>query len=127
MRLVGAGKEGRLFACEMEGQGRGSVSPLRTRRRNRALGLSKTTLRSRVHVQTVGLNAATKKDRHRAGREVCLLTFLFIGRNRALGLSKTTLRSRVHVQTVGLNAATKKDRHRAGTEVCLSTFLFLGL
>src|SRR5258708_5488693 len=63
----------------MEPQGRGSVSPLRTRRRNRALGLSKTTLRSRVHVQTVGLNAATKKDRHRAGREVCLLTFLFIG------------------------------------------------
>src|SRR6266404_5556951 len=51
----------------MEPQG-GSVSPLRTRRPNRALGLSKTTLRSRVHVQTVGLNAATKKDRHRAGR-----------------------------------------------------------
>src|SRR5713226_7242294 len=52
----------------MEPQGRGSVSPLRTRRRNRALGLRKTTLRSRVHVQTVGLNAETKKDRHRAGR-----------------------------------------------------------
>src|SRR5713101_4517071 len=52
----------------MEPQGRGSVPAFRTRRRNRALGLRKTTLRSRVHVQTVGLNAETKKDRHRAGR-----------------------------------------------------------
>src|SRR5882724_2636728 len=61
----------------MEPQGRGSVSPLRTRRRNRALGLSKTTLRSRVHVQTVGLNAATKKDRYRAGRGALSLDIPF--------------------------------------------------
>src|SRR5271170_5865049 len=63
----------------MEPQGRGSVSPLRTRRRNRILGLRKTTLRLRVHVQPVGLNAETKKDRHRADGETCLLTFPFIG------------------------------------------------
>src|SRR5258708_35543281 len=79
VRLVVSENDWRRHDSQMEPQGRGSVSPARTRRRNRALGLSKTTLRSRVHVQTVGLNAATKKDRHRAGREVCLLTFLFIG------------------------------------------------
>jgi hypothetical protein len=32
-----------------------------------------------VHVQPVGLNAETKKDRHRADGERCLLTFPFIG------------------------------------------------
>jgi len=67
VRLVVSENDWRRHDSEMEPQG-GSVSPLRTRRPNRALGLSKTTLRSRVHVQTVGLNAATKKDRHRAGR-----------------------------------------------------------
>src|SRR5712664_784090 len=90
----------------MEPQGRGSVSPLRTRRRNSALGLSKTTLRSRVHVQTVGLNAATKKDRHRAGREVCLLTFLFIGlfRLRLIGMYGPPPRRKRNLKTpqVGL-------------------------
>ena len=34
---------------------------------------------SRVHVQTVGLNAETKKERHRADGEMFLLTFPFIG------------------------------------------------
>jgi hypothetical protein len=33
----------------------------------------------KVHVQPVGLNAETKKDRHRADGEVFLLTFPFIG------------------------------------------------
>jgi len=61
-------RDRRHHDSEMEPQGKGSVSSLRTRRRNGALGLRKTTLRSRVHVQTVGLNAETKKDRHRAGR-----------------------------------------------------------
>ena len=64
----------------MEPQGRGNVLALRARERNKRLGLRKTTLESRVHVQTVGLNAETKKDRHRADGEKCLLTFLFIGR-----------------------------------------------
>jgi hypothetical protein len=49
--------------------------PLHTRKGNRTLGLSKTTLGGRVHVQPVGLNAETKKDRHRADGERCLLTF----------------------------------------------------
>src|SRR5215470_13191655 len=50
-----------------------------TRTRNRISGLGKTTLGERVHVQTVGLNAETKMERHRAGGEIFLLTFLFIG------------------------------------------------
>ena len=41
-----------------------SFSPLRARRRTMTLGLRKTTLRSRVHVQAVGLNAGIKKNRH---------------------------------------------------------------
>jgi len=51
-----------------------------TKRSTKLRRLSKTTRRSRVHVQMVGLNAETKKCRHRAGGEKCLLTFLFIGR-----------------------------------------------
>jgi hypothetical protein len=51
-----------------------------TKRSTKLRRLSKTTRRSRVHVQTVGLNAETKKCRHRADGEKCLLTFLFIGR-----------------------------------------------
>src|SRR5712691_10843397 len=77
VRLVVSENDWRRHGSEMEPQGRGSVSPLRTRRRNRALGLSKTTLRSRVHVQTVGLKAATKKDRHRAGRGALSLDIPF--------------------------------------------------
>ena len=45
----------------MEPQGRGSVSPIRTTKRNRTLGRRKSTLGSRVHVQTVRLNAENKK------------------------------------------------------------------
>ena len=41
----------------MEPQGRGSGPALHTPERNKRLGLRKTTLESRVHVQTVGLNA----------------------------------------------------------------------
>jgi hypothetical protein len=41
----------------MEPQGRGNVPALHTPERNKRLGLRKTTLESRVHVQTVGLNA----------------------------------------------------------------------
>jgi hypothetical protein len=44
----------------MEPQGRGNVPALHTPERNKRLGLRKTTLESRVHVQTVGLNAETK-------------------------------------------------------------------
>ena len=67
---------------DMEPQRRGSVPPLHTRKGNTTLGLSKTTLGGGVHVQPVGLNAETKKDRHRADGERCLLTFPFIGHVR---------------------------------------------
>jgi hypothetical protein len=78
VRLVRFRKRMRRHDWEMEPQGRGSVSPLYKRRRNRTLRLRKTTRESRVHVQTVGLNAE-KIFRHRAEGEILLLTFLFIG------------------------------------------------
>jgi len=55
--------------------------PFRVTKRSTALRrLRKTTRRSRVHVQTVGLNAETKKCRLPADGEKCLLTFpAFIG------------------------------------------------
>src|SRR5258708_4829651 len=60
-------------------QGGRKISSFRvTKRSTKRCRLSKTT-RSRVHVQTVGLNAETKKCRHRADGEECLLTFPFIG------------------------------------------------
>jgi hypothetical protein len=68
VRLVVSENDWRRHDREMEPQRRGSVSPLRTQRPNRATRLRRTTLRSRVHVQTVGLNAETKTDRHRAVR-----------------------------------------------------------
>ena len=56
------------------------MSPFRvTERSTKLRRLRKTTRRSRVHVQTVGLNAETKKDRHRAAGEKFVLTFPFIG------------------------------------------------
>ena len=72
---------------EMEPHGRGSVSLLRTRRRNTALGLRKTTLRVGVHVQTVGLNAKTNGAGIEPKGEIFLLTFLFIGLLRSSVLS----------------------------------------
>jgi hypothetical protein len=63
----------------MEPQGRGNVPARHTPERNKRLGLRKTTLESRVHVQTVGLNAETKKCRHRAEGELFVLTFPLIG------------------------------------------------
>src|SRR5215472_4020731 len=44
----------------MEPQGRTIASPFHTRRRSNTFHPSKTTLRIRVHVQAVGLNAKTK-------------------------------------------------------------------
>src|SRR5580692_9402296 len=72
---------------DMKPQRRGSVPPLHPRKRNRTLALSKTTLGVKVHVHPVGLNAETKKDRHRADGEVFLLTFPFIGLVRFARLS----------------------------------------
>jgi len=66
----------------MEPQGRTIDSPFRTRRKSKTLCLEKATLRVRDYVQTVGLNAETKKDRHRAEGEIFVLTFPFIGSYR---------------------------------------------
>src|SRR6516164_5339200 len=52
----------------MEPQERRIDSPSHMRRRTKTFRLGKTTLRGSVHVQTVGLDAETKKDRHRAKR-----------------------------------------------------------
>jgi hypothetical protein len=77
----------------MEPQGRGNVLALRARERNKRLGLRKTTLESRVHVQTVGLNAETKKCRHRAEEETFLLTFPLTGLLRLPRQSRLCSRS----------------------------------
>jgi hypothetical protein len=55
-----------------------------TRRQSKTPCLEKTTLRVRDYVQTVGLNAETKKYRHRADGEICLLTFPYIGLYRLM-------------------------------------------
>src|ERR1700730_15672301 len=71
----------------MEPPGGRRISPFRvTKRSTKLCRLSKTT-RSRVHVQTVGLNAETKRCRHRADGEECLLTFPFIGQVRKESLN----------------------------------------
>src|SRR5215467_7287395 len=78
-RLVVSENDGRRHNSEMEPQGRTIASPSRTRRQSKTLCLEKTTLRRRDYVQTVGLNAETKKDRHRAEGEIFVLTFPLIG------------------------------------------------
>src|SRR5713101_3225092 len=64
----------------MEPQGRGNVPALQAPERNKRLGLSKTTLESRVHVQT---SWAECRDKKSFGTEpkgkIFLLTFPFIG------------------------------------------------
>jgi hypothetical protein len=71
--------EWRRHNKEMEPQGRGSVSPLYTRRRNRTLDLRKTTLKESEHVKNNWAECRKKQFRHRADGDVFLLTFLFIG------------------------------------------------
>ena len=68
----------RRHHSKMEPQLGGRVSPFRVTKRSNDF-LRKTTRRSRVPVQTMGLNAETKKCRHRADGKFCLLTFLFLG------------------------------------------------
>src|SRR5438132_14224907 len=64
----------------MEPQGRGNVPARHTPERNKRLGLRKTTLESRGHVQTSWAECPRqKKFRHRAEGEIFLLTFPFIG------------------------------------------------
>jgi hypothetical protein len=77
VRLDVSENEWRRHNKDMEPQRRGSVPPLHPWKLKRTLDLNKTTLGVGVHVQPVGLNAETKKDRHRADGEKCLLTFPF--------------------------------------------------
>src|SRR5580692_8410659 len=70
--------DGAVTTVEMEPQAGRTLSPIHTTKLSNGF-LKKTTRRSRVHVQTIGLNAETKKLRHRADAALCLLTFPFIG------------------------------------------------
>ena len=66
----------RRHHSKMEPQLGGTVSPFRVTKPSNDF-LRKTTRRSRVPVQTMGLNAETKKCRHRADGKFCLLRFPF--------------------------------------------------
>jgi hypothetical protein len=66
----------RRHHSKMEPQLGGRVSPFRGTKPSNDF-LRKTTRRSRVPVQTMGLNAETKKCRHRADGKFCLLRFPF--------------------------------------------------
>jgi len=77
VRVVCFKKRWRRHNSEMEPLA-GRISPFRVTKRSNDF-LRKTTRRSNVHVQTIGLNGETKKCRHRASGDVCLLTFPFIG------------------------------------------------
>ena len=64
---------GAVTNTEMEPQGRTIDASFRTRRQSKTLCLEKTTRRVRDYVQAVGLNAATKKGRHRPdGEKLCI-------------------------------------------------------
>jgi hypothetical protein len=83
---------------------------------------------SRVHVQTVGLNAETKTCRHRAEGEIFLLTFPFIGhlrqsstdnsgllKLRVLGVvRKNCVRERIRVNATLLHCDLLTGRGREG-------------
>src|SRR6266478_6033775 len=95
----------------MEPQGRGNVPARHTPERNKRLGLSKTTLESRVHVQTSWAECRDKKVSASSRRGDFSLDIPFYRtpqRNKRLGLSKTTLESRVHVQTSWAECRDKK-------------------
>jgi hypothetical protein len=81
---------------EMEPQAGRQISPFRTAKRSNDF-LNKNTRRSRVHVQTIRLNAETKKFRHRVDAAICLLTFPFIGLFRFPRLSGTCQHTRDRV------------------------------
>jgi hypothetical protein len=79
VRLVVSENDGRRHNSEMEPQGRTTDSPFGTRRQSKTLCLDKTTLRVRVHVQTVGLNGETKRTGIEPEGEIFVLTFPLIG------------------------------------------------
>jgi hypothetical protein len=91
VRLVVSENDGRRHNSEMKPQRRTIDALYCTRRQgNKTPCLEKTTLRVRDYVQTVGLNAGTKKDRRRAAGELFVLTFPFIGLYRLMRFSGTS-------------------------------------
>src|SRR5580700_8144864 len=108
----------------MEPQAGRTLSPIHTTKRSNGF-LKKTTRRSRVHVQTIGLNAETKKLRHRADAALCLLTFPFIGLVRLPRLpgpkgsvrppciSSVVIQILEHQRTFALTCASRRARHGA--------------
>src|ERR1700747_3662493 len=70
VRLVVSESDGCRHNSEMEPHERTIETPSRTPRQSKTLCLEKTTLRVRVHVQTVGLNAEKKNGRLRAEGEI---------------------------------------------------------
>jgi hypothetical protein len=92
VRLVVSENDGRRHNSEMEPQGRTIDTLFHTQRQSKTLCLEKTTLRVSDYVQTVGLNAETKKGRHRAEGEKFVLTFPLIGLFRFpdSGVDRTT-------------------------------------
>ena len=66
-----------ISICVRNFVGKVIASPSRTQRQSKTLCLEKTALRVRDYA--VGLNAETKKDRHRAAGETFVLTFPLIG------------------------------------------------
>ena len=126
VRLVVSENDGRRHNSEMEPQGRTIDTLFHTRRQSQILCLAKTTLRLRDYVQTVGLNAETKKNRHRAEGETFVLTFPLIGRFPERGVCQwrgcvhdCLLRNAVHPASaqacsrVTRNAALVCERARA--------------
>jgi hypothetical protein len=89
VRLVVSENDGRRHNIEMEPQGRTIHALFCMRRQSKTPCLEKTTLRVRDYVQTVGLNAETKKDRHRAPGELFVLTFPLIGLYRLMRFRKS--------------------------------------
>jgi len=78
--MLGCFKKWRRHDSQMKPQ-TGRISTFHSTKRSNDF-LTNATRRSEVHVRTIGLNAETKKCRHRAAGEICLLTFPFIGHLR---------------------------------------------
>ena len=112
VRLVAFQKnDGRRHNSEMEPQGRTIETPFPTRRQSKTFHPAKTTLRGRVHVQTVGLNAEKKNDRHRAEGEIFFLTFPLIGLRRFCRFTGLDHREGVSASRVATQAACREAFH----------------
>src|SRR3984957_11690003 len=108
----------------MEPQGRRRISPFRVTKRSTKLRRLSKTARLRVHVQTVGLNAETKKCRQRADGEECLLTLPFIGLFLLAELRTKFLESGL-LALCGIQIDCEARIPRGGTQIALRRVLRL--